>query len=233
MRSPPRRRSARGRQRQCRLYHLGQPRGDVVKAAGVDGDLSPARCICTRAPSSFASKTAVPPSVSSASATPAAVWASIGPTGRPTRRVNASSAAVPLVNAAAATAGSRRPASPRAVPRRRGSAPPWRPHRPSHRPARPGAARRPAAAAGMSARFRLRREQSATNSARRACEPLPDTAPIAERAASTPVTVRPGCTAAGGNDRKAAQPTPIWRCGSSPESHETTIATSLGSDSAG
>ena len=164
--------------------------------------------------------------------TPAAVCASIGPTGRPTRRVNASSAAVPPVNAAAATAGR----SPPSIAARRTAARGnlrglRRPRRPSRRPARLGAARRSAGAAETSARLRLRDENnSATSSARRACEPLPATAPIAEKVASTPTTVRLGCAAAGGNDRKAAQPTPIWRCGSSPESHATTIATSAGSD---
>ena len=35
----------------------------------------------------------------------------------------------------------------------------------------------------------------------------------------------------GGNERSAAQPTPICRCGSSPDSHDTTTATSLASPS--
>ena len=125
----------------------------------------------------------------------------------------------------------RRRASPRAVPPRRGSARPWPPRRPSRRSARPGAARRSAVAAGTSARLRSPAENnSASSSARRAWEPLPETAPISDRVASTPWTVRLGCAAAGGIERKAAQPTPIWRCGSSPESQATTIATSAGSD---
>jgi hypothetical protein len=69
----------------------------------------------------------------------------------------------------------------------------------------------------------------ATRSARRAWDPLPDTAPISEKAALTSVTVNIGCAAGGGNERKTAQPTPIWRCGSSPDSQETTIATKVGS----
>lgn len=51
----------------------------------------------------------------------------------------------------------------------------------------------------------------ATSSARRACEPLPDTAPISEKPASTPATVNVGCDAGAGRDRNDAQPTPIWR----------------------
>lgn len=71
------------------------------------------RWIWTRAPSSFASKTPSPPRRSSASATPVAVWASIGPTGRPTRRVNSDSALAPPARPAAATAGRSPPSPPR------------------------------------------------------------------------------------------------------------------------
>ncbi|CFE42566.1 Uncharacterised protein [Mycobacterium tuberculosis] len=56
--------------------------------------------------------------------------------------------------------------------------------------------------------------------------------PILERVASTPVTVNAGCGAGGGRDRNAAHPTPIWRCGSSPESHDTMIVTSCVSGAA-
>src|ERR1700712_5379559 len=48
-------------------------------------------------------------------------------------------------------------------------------------------------------------------------------------AASTPVTVSDGSGAGGGIERSAAQPTPICRCGSSPDSQDTTIAASPGS----
>ena len=44
-------------------------------------------------------------------------------------------------------------------------------------------------------------------------------------------TVSVGSCAAGGNERNAAHPTPIWRCGSSPDSQDTTTATSFGSPS--
>ena len=37
------------------------------------------------------------------------------------------------------------------------------------------------------------------------------------------------CSAGSGSERSAAQPTPIWRCGSSPDSHDTTTAMSSGS----
>jgi len=72
----------------------------------------------------------------------------------------------------------------------------------------------------------------ATRSARRACEPLPDTAPISEKRASTPATVNVGSEAGGGRDRNDAQPTQIWRWRSSPDCQETTIATVSGSAAA-
>ena len=68
-----------------------------------------------------------------------------------------------------------------------------------------------------------------TSSARRACDPLPATVPISLNRASTSRTVSDGSVAGEGNERNAAQPTPICRCGSSPDSHDTTTATSFGS----
>ncbi len=47
--------------------------------------------------------------------------------------------------------------------------------------------------------------------------------------ACTPATVSVDRAAGGGRVRSDAQPTPIWRCGSSPESQETTIAATAGS----
>ena len=72
----------------------------------------------------------------------------------------------------------------------------------------------------------------AMSAARRAWDPLPDTAPISENVVSTAVTVSAGSDAADGRVRSDAQPTPIWRCGSSPESHDTMIAVSFGSGAA-
>jgi hypothetical protein len=71
-----------------------------------------------------------------------------------------------------------------------------------------------------------------SNAARRACAPLPDTAPMSEKVASTPATVSEAWDAAGGRERSAAQPTPICRCRNSPESHDTTIATTATSGAA-
>ena len=49
------------------------------------------------------------------------------------------------------------------------------------------------------------------SSARRAWDPLPDTAPISVKMALTPATVSDGSAAACGRERNDAQPTPIWR----------------------
>ena len=45
--------------------------------------------------------------------------------------------------------------------------------------------------------------------------------PIRPNAASTSATVSDGSAAGAGWSRSAAQPTPIWRCVSSPDSHAT------------
>ncbi|GLP83132.1 hypothetical protein TUM20984_45520 [Mycobacterium antarcticum] len=42
---------------------------------------------------------------------------------------------------------------------------------------------------------------------------------------STSATASDHAAAGGGKDLSAAQPTPIWRCGSSPDNHETITAT--------
>ena len=89
---------------------------------------------------------------------------------------------------------------------------PWRSSPPSSR-------RRNVCSASVAAANR-----SATNAARRACEPLPAVAPISVNAASTSATVSVGTAAGGGSERSAAQPTPIWRCGSSPDSQDTMTA---------
>ncbi|EUA55947.1 hypothetical protein I550_4104 [Mycobacterium intracellulare 1956] len=70
------------------------------------------------------------------------------------------------------------------------------------------------------------------SAARRACAPLPDTAPISEKVASTAPTVSVAWEAGGGRERNAAQPTPIWRCRNSPDSQDTTIMTRAGSGAA-
>ena len=58
---------------------------------------------------------------------------------------------------------------------------------------------------------------SATSRLRSAVEPLPATAPIRVNAASTASTVSDAVPAGGGTARSAAHPTPICRCGSSPD----------------
>ena len=65
-----------------------------------------------------------------------------------------------------------------------------------------------------------------SSAARRVCEPGPDASPISENARSTAATVSDGADAAGGTVESAAQPTPIRRCRSSPDSHATTARTS-------
>ena len=57
---------------------------------------------------------------------------------------------------------------------------------------------------------------------------FPVTAPIAEKAASTSARPKVGTEAAGNPSRSTAQPTPICRCGSSPDRYATTIGTSPG-----
>ncbi len=138
------------RQGQRRLDHLGQPGGDVVEAAGVDRRRRRrARWICTRAPSSLASKIAVA----------AESFERVVDAGRglgehradraPDLQGESASAAAPAGQAPPRRrrAGRRRawrPAAPRGGDARR----PWRPRRPSARPARPGATRRRAGGAG-------------------------------------------------------------------------------------
>jgi hypothetical protein len=73
---------------------------------------------------------------------------------------------------------------------------------------------------------------SATSRLRSAADPFPATAPITVNAASTSAIVSDGACAAGGSDRSAAHPTPICRCGSSPDRYATTTGTSSGPASA-
>ena len=125
----------------------------------------------------------------------------------------------------------RRRASPRDVPPRPGSAPRRPPRQPSRRSVRPDAARRSAVAAGTSARLplptRIIRRPARRASPESPC-PRPRRSPTAwrRRHGRSGWVARRRC----GIERKAAQPTPIWRWGSSPESQATTIATSAGSD---
>ena len=62
-----------------------------------------------------------------------------------------------------------------------------------------------------------RPNSSPTSALRAAAEPFPDTAPMAESAASTSLSDSDGAAAGANPSRSAAQPTPICRCGSSPD----------------
>ena len=189
----------------------------------------PARWTWTRAPSSFHS-TAASPTRSMAASTLVAVEASIGCRGRPTSRWNSRSPGTPEARATSATG----PRAPRSIRARRTSAPgtpaalamastitpssaPWR-SSPESSPIR----NRCSAAVA-------RPNSSATSRRRSACDPGPASRPIRSKAASTPATVRDGSGAGSGASRRAAQPTPIWRCRSSPERKATAGWTSPGS----
>ena len=167
--------------------------------------------------------------MASASSRLVALAASIGRTGCPTSRPKAASASLPPASAAAATA----PSEPRSIIARRTSATGTDAARatasvitPSSAPCRsspdssPNKNRCSAAVA--------RPNSSPTSALRAAAEPFPDTAPIAENAASTSARPSVGEAAAGNPSRRAAQPTPICRCGSSPDRYATAIGTSSG-----
>ncbi len=147
-----------------------------------------------------------------------ALAASIGRTGRPTSRPKASSASRPPASAAAATA----PSEPRSIIARRTSATGTDAARATALVITPSSAPCRSSPDSSPTRNRCSAEvarpnSSPTSALRAAAEPFPATAPIAEKAAST--SARPSAgTAAGGNpSRSAAQPTPICRCGSSPD----------------
>ena len=62
-----------------------------------------------------------------------------------------------------------------------------------------------------------RPNSSPTSALRAAADPFPETAPIAEKPASTSDRVSVGAVRGRNPSRSAAQPTPICRCGSSPD----------------
>ena len=62
-----------------------------------------------------------------------------------------------------------------------------------------------------------RPKSSLTSALRAAADPLPDTAPMAEKPESTSLSVSVGVSAGGNPAFSAAQPTPICRCGSYPD----------------
>ena len=159
-----------------------------------------------------------PPVLARASSMLVAVEASIGRTGRPTSRPNARSAALPPASAAAATA----PSEPRSIMARRTSATgtaaaratasvmtpssaPWR----SSPESRPNRNRCSSSVA--------RPNSSLTSALRAAADPFPEIAPMAEKPESTSDRVSEGVAAGGNPSRSVAHPTPIRRCGSSPD----------------
>ena len=158
-----------------------------------------------------------------------ALAASIGRTGRPTSRPNAASAALPPLSAAAATT----PSEPRSIMARRTSATGTSAARatasvmtPSSAPWRSSPESRPTRNRCSSAVARP--NSSPTSALRAAAEPFPDTAPIALNPESTSDSVSVGACAGANPSRSAAQPTPICRCGSSPDRYATAIGTSSG-----
>ena len=187
------------------------------------------RCAWTLIPSSFHSTAAVPSILARASSMLGALAASIGRTGRPTSRPNAASASLPPLSAAAATT----PSEPRSIMARRTSATGTSAARatasvmtPSSAPWRSSPESRPTRNRCSSAVARP--NNSPTSALRAAAEPFPDTAPIEPNPASTSDSVSVGACAGANPSRRAAQPTPIWRCGSSPDRYATAIGTSSG-----
>ncbi len=169
-------------------------------------------------PSSFHSTAAGAPALARASSMLGALAASIGRTGRPTSRPNAASAALPPDSAAAATA----PSEPRSIMARRTSATGTSAARatasvitPSSAPWRSSPESRPTRNRCSSAVARP--NSSPTSALRAAAEPFPDTAPIALNPESTSNRVSVGAAAGVNPSRSDAQPTPICRCGSSPD----------------
>ena len=148
----------------------------------------------------------------------AALDASIGRTGRPTSSPNARSASLPPVSAAAATA----PSEPRSIMARRISATGTEAARatasvmtPSSAPWRSSPESRPKRNRCSSSVARP--NSSLTRALRAAADPFPATAPMADNPESTSDRVSVGVSAGGNPSRSVAHPTPIWRCGSSPD----------------
>ena len=147
-----------------------------------------------------------------------ALAASIGRTGEPTSSPNAASAGLPPASAAAATA----PSDPRSIMARRTCSAGTDAARatasvmtPSSAPCRSSPESRPNKNRCSPSVARPNNEP--TSALRAAAEPLPATAPMADRLASTSLSVSVGEAAAGNPSRSAAQPTPTCRCGSSPD----------------
>ena len=158
------------------------------------GSSSPALWTCTRAPSSFYSKAAVP-SRASASSMSSAGCASIGCTGRCSAiEKRASPAALRSARRARPCRGRRRP-SPHDARRPPARRPRRRSRRASRPRARPGAARRRAAAQEVLLGRGARANSARSCALRAAAEPLPVVAWMRASAASTSPTVSVGLRA--------------------------------------
>ncbi len=195
------------RQRQRGVDDLGQPRGDVVEAAGEDRDVV-AGAVDLHA-------RAVELGLEHRGAAEAVEC--VGDAGRGLGEHRADGPAHlqgELLESGLRRRSARRPrrragrrrASPPGAPPPRGCRRPGRRRRPSRRPAHPAAARRRAAAAGTSARSRWPRRRD-PRAVRRGAPaiPCPRRAPISLNAASTPRTVRVG-SAAGVGQRPQRRP---------------------------
>jgi hypothetical protein len=170
-----------------------------------------------------------PPILARASAMLEALAASIGRTGRPTSRPKACRASRPPASAPAATA----PSEPRIIIARRTSATGTEAARATASVITPSSA--PCRSSPESRPYRnccsvsvARPNNSLTSAFRAAVDPLPEIAPIAENPASTSLSVSVAAAAGANPPRSVAQPTPICRCGSSPDRYATAIGTSRG-----
>ena len=167
--------------------------------------------------------------MASASSMLVALAASIGRTGRPTSRPKASSASLPPASAAAATA----PSEPRSIIARRTSATGTDAARATASVITPSSAPCRSSPDSSPTRNRCSAEvarpnSSPTSALRAAAEPFPATARSPRRPRPPrpdPARARPR---AANPSRSAAQPTPICRCGSSPDRYATAIGTSSG-----
>ena len=175
-------------------------------------------CACIRIPSSFHSTAAAPPILASAASIVGSLDASIGLSAWPTRSPNSASASGPPRSAASATADS----DPRSITARRTSPTGTSEARATASVITPSSA--PCRSSPDSSRTRKYCSSlvaapitASISRFRSATDPLPATAPISVNDASTPRIVSDGASAAGGAVRSAAHPTPICRCGSSPD----------------
>jgi hypothetical protein len=147
-----------------------------------------------------------------------ALAASMGFTGRPTSRPNFASASLPPASAASAVLGSdplsmiARRTSATGTPAARATASVITPSSAPCRSSPDSSRTRNCCSSPVAAPI-----NSPTSRLRACADPLPATAPMWLNASSTSVSVSEASDAGGGAERNAAHPTPICRCGSSPD----------------